>query len=297
MEILGNNPRISVVIATTNRANILDETIQSLKKQTLAPSETIISVASESDCSEAMKSDPSVKVVIGPPGLTYQRNTGMKAVDPLSEYILFLDDDMALSRFYLRNSANVMRDCQDVVLIAGAVLVLDTTRQTAEQIVEEFDANPPAEELTTAHSANGCNMFARASHAKSVLFDENLPLYALNEDYDWSRRLAAFGRIVHARACAVAHLRTPSGRVSDRRFGYSQIANPYYLWRKGSIAEFSRVLNYHWSRSVPMNIVGSIVPRSNGPDRGQRRERLRGNLIALVDIVRGRNSPNRVLEL
>ena len=177
------------------------------------------------------------------------------------------------------------------------MLALDITRQAAEQIIDEFDANLPPEELSPAHSANGCNMFARASHAKSVLFGENLPLYALNEDYDWSRRLAAFGRIVHSRACAVVHLRTPAGRVSDLCFGYSQIANCYYLWRKGSITEFSRLLYRHWCRSVPMNIVGSILPRSNGPDRGQRRERLRGNLIALVDIARGRSSPNRVLEL
>jgi glycosyltransferase involved in cell wall biosynthesis len=111
MEILEDNPRISVVIATTNRAGILDETIQSLKNQTLAPSETIVSVASDSDCSEATRSDPHIKVVIGPPGSTYQRNTGMQAVDTASKYILFLDDDMALSRFYLRNCANVMRDC------------------------------------------------------------------------------------------------------------------------------------------------------------------------------------------
>jgi GT2 family glycosyltransferase len=288
---------ISVVIASINRPMVLEETLLSLKRQTQAPREIIISLVSESDCTEAAKRDPDIKVVYGPPGSTFQRNTGMRAIAPQSEYVLFLDDDMALSRHYLENCANVMEGHRDIVLIAGNVLELDTTRHAAERMIGEFDAVPPAQKLTPVCHANGCNMFARAANAKTVLFDENLPLYALNEDYDWSRRLAARGRIVHASACAVVHLRTTVGRVSDRRFGYSQIANPYYLWRKGSIDHLSRVLKRHWGHAVPMNIFWSVFRSRSGPDRSQRRERLRGNLTAFVDIARGHCTPNRILDL
>ncbi len=292
-----DQPKISVVIASINRPTVLEETLESLKRQTHAAHEIIISLVSPEDCTESAKSDADIKVVYGPAGSTFQRNTGMRAMDPAAKYILFLDDDMALSRSYLENCAKVMEEDEGIVLVAGDVLALDTDRESAEQIIRSYDAAPPAQRLSALSHANGCNMFARAAIGRTILFDENLPLYALNEDYDWTRQLAAKGRIVHASACGVVHLRTLSGRVSDKRFGYAQIANPYYLWRKGSIKSVSRLLKRHWGHSLPMNIVFSIVSNKNGPDRKQRRERLFGNLTAFLDLVRGRCMPRRILEL
>jgi hypothetical protein len=73
--------------------------------------------------------------------------------------------------------------------------------------------------------------------------------------------------------------------------GYSQIANPLYLVRKGTVPPrfaFNLAL-----RNLVANAVKSPRPEPNVDRFG----RLRGNLIALVDIARGRSHPRRALEL
>ena len=70
---------------------------------------------------------------------------------------------------------------------------------------------------------------------EGVRFDENLPLYGWAEDVDFCRQLATYGRIVENARTTGVHLGSNSGRTSGVCFGYSQIANPLYLWRKGTL--------------------------------------------------------------
>ncbi len=102
---------------------------------------------------------------------------------------------------------------------------------------------------------------------------------------------------VHAAAWSASATFTASilglkaGRVSGERFGYSQIVNPLYLIRKGTVpAAFALPL---MGRNIAANLVRSMWPESYIDRRG----RLRGNLIAIAHVLSGRIEPEYILKL
>jgi hypothetical protein len=76
------------------------------------------------------------------------------------------------------------------------------------------------------------------------------------------------------------------------RFGYSQVANPLYLFRKRHGYPLSWAVD-HIVRNMAMNIVRSIYSEPYVDRRG----RLRGNILALCDLMAGRMFPERILDL
>jgi GT2 family glycosyltransferase len=124
-----------------------------------------------------------------------------------------------------------------------------------------------------------------------IRFDEKLPLYGWQEDIDFSRRVAPYGQIVKARQLQGVHLGTKRGRTSGVRLGYSQIANPIYLIRKGSLSwKHAKMLMW---RNLAANFARSIYPEPWIDRRG----RLKGNFLALRDLVVGHLSPDRIMNL
>ena len=81
------------------------------------------------------------------------------------------------------------------------------------------------------------------------------------------------------------------GRTPGLRLGYSQIANPAYLVGKGTM-RIGHALGLV-TRNVAMNLIRSVSPEPYIDRRG----RLRGNMLALRQIVRGRADPRQVREL
>jgi GT2 family glycosyltransferase len=124
-----------------------------------------------------------------------------------------------------------------------------------------------------------------------IRFDELLPLYGWYEDVDFSRQLAPFGSIVRISTACGVHLGIKSGRTSGLRLGYSQIANPIYLARKGSVS-WPFALASLLSRSAK-NMLRSLAPESYVDRRG----RLMGNFVACKELVTGRLCPSKITAL
>ena len=74
--------------------------------------------------------------------------------------------------------------------------------------------------------------------------------------------------------CAACISGIKAGRVSGKRFGYSQVVNPVYLIRKGTIPRASRCRLM--ARNLAANLVRSLRPEPYIDRRG----RLRGNVLA-----------------
>jgi hypothetical protein len=140
-------------------------------------------------------------------------------------------------------------------------------------------------------SAYGCNMSIRAAHVGDNRFDERLPLYGWQEDADFTARVGASGRVVWLSDVIGVHLGVKGSRVSGRRFGYSQIVNPLYLVRKGSmpLPVAARLM----LKNMAANCIRSLAPEPWIDRRG----RLKGNLIGISHIIKGRLEPEHVLEL
>jgi hypothetical protein len=142
------------------------------------------------------------------------------------------------------------------------------------------------------YGAYGCNMVFRLApvHTHNVIFDENLPLYAWQEDIDFSRQMANWGRVVRAEALTGVHLGVKRGRTSGVRFGYSQVANPIYLMRKGTVS-----LSYG-GKTMVKNVLANVARAFRPEAHVDRVGRLKGNMLALFDLLRGRLHPQRICE-
>jgi GT2 family glycosyltransferase len=289
--------RIAIGIATRGRAAILGEVLAELARQTRAPDRIIICHVGPEDVTGLAARFPAVEFLASAAGLPKQRNAILDAAADC-DVVLFLDDDFLPQPGYLAVTEQVFARQADCVVTTGTVIA-DGAKGPGIG-VEEGRAIlaadvPPADAMATTPHFNGygCNMAVRMVplRAHALRFDEQLPLYAWYEDIDLTRRLGVHGTILRLAGARGVHLGTKSGRVTQTRLGYSQVANAIYLARKGS---------YPWSHALPsaarhiaMNAARSLAPEPHVDRKG----RLKGNLIALADLVRGRMHPMRIMQL
>lgn len=295
----GSSMRIAVGIATTGRRTVLSETLQEIAKQCRSPDCVIICPARADDLDKQMLSRLScpTKIVSSSPGSAPQRNAILRASEDL-DAIIFFDDDFFPSQSYIANAEIILGRETDVVVATGTLIEdgINGPGFTPNHARERLAGVPlrcHAGNLTPDYGAYGCNMVVRLAPVQEhgVQFDEALPLYAWQEDIDFSRQMASFGRVVRADALTGIHLGVKRGRTSGVRFGYSQIANPVYLMRKGTVPfSFSGRM---MKRNLLANLVYSFLPEPYIDRRG----RLKGNLLAIFDLVRGRLHPKRILEI
>lgn len=291
--------RLVVAIPSANRPSILPDTVRSIARQKRLPDLMILSLSSPDDIGDLdPKSLPfPVRVVWGRKGATAQRNRVFEELNP-DDIVLMLDDDFLMAPDYLEKTLEVFVNDPDVVLATGTVLADGINgpgynhAQGVELLAERnVDTLPTG--LTPAFSGYGCNFAFRVAvvAAYELWFDEELPLYSWLEDVDFSRRIARHGKLVKSGAMRGVHLGTKTGRTAGVRLGYSQISNPVYLLRKGSMT--LRHTLFIASRNILSNLGHSVSP----PEWADFRGRLKGNVLAIWDLVRGRVSPGRILDL
>lgn len=291
--------RLVVAIPTANRPAILPDTVRAIAEQDRLPDLMILSLANAGDIGDL---DPEAlpfptKVVMGRKGATAQRNRVLDELRP-GDIVLMLDDDFLMAPDYLRRTIELFEDDPSVVLATGTVLADGIhgpgyNHEQGRKMLAELNSGALPDTVTDTNSGYGCNFAIRYSVAveRGLDFDETLPLYSWLEDLDFSRRIAPFGKVVKSGAMRGVHLGTKTGRTPGMMLGYSQIANPLYLLRKGSITR-RHAFNVMW-RNTASNLFHSIHPPAWADFRG----RLRGNLVAVVDVIRRRDAPGRILDL
>lgn len=289
---------LAIIIPSVNRPTILHETILGLTRQRRAPAEIIVSVPGDHHVLAETRALPRVRVVRARLGLSRQRNDGVAALAPEIEIVTFIDDDVELHPDYLDQIALLFAARPDVVLADGRVLAdgarsggIDRNR-AREVVAAAIAAAAPLVEDSAPEFVYGCNMSVRRSALGKVAFDERLPLYGYMEDRDFAFQCAPLGVVVRCCGAAIVHLGAQSGRVSGRRFGFSQVMNPLYLWRKGSYRSRREV-----ARQVLQPIVLNAALAFAPGQRVDRRGRLVGNCRALGRALRGRIAPEDVLQL
>jgi hypothetical protein len=288
--------KIAVGIATAGRREILAITVRLVTQQTRQPDRLVICRAAPDDYEAPAQGPFPIVVLTGAKGSAVQRNLILAAVDDM-DAIVFFDDDFFPANDYVEQIEHLLSAHQDIVALTGrpmedGVNGPGLSIEHGLHVVSEAPGNASATPtLTDTYGTYGCNMSFRLSLIRdhAVTFDENLPLYGWQEDIDFSSRLAPYGRIVDASSLRGVHLGTKSGRTSGVRFGYSQVANPIYLVRKGTMPRSYAYLLIR--RNVAANLLGSFRPEPWIDRRG----RLTGNALALADIAIGRISPQRIL--
>lgn len=288
--------KVAVAIATRGRPAVVSQTVRHLlDTQTLAPERVILSCVDRSDAGD-LADDDRVEVITGKAGLPAQRNNVLDQLPSGIDVLVFLDDDFVADPNWLATAARTFADESSIVGFTGRV-VADGIKGPgisffeAVRLVEEAPPfNGPGWERQ--FSPYGCNMAYRVSAIGDNRFDERLVLYGWLEDRDFGASLAKKGGdLVKCAEAYGVHMGVKVGRVSGQRLGYSQVINPIYLRRKGTMTT-KQAIGQIW-RNMSMNFAKSLRPEPFIDRRG----RVRGNLAALLDLLRGRINPETAASL
>ena len=289
--------KIAVAIATLGRPDTVSEFLDALEKQTRQPDTLLFSVTGEKDLPQT-SSATEFSVITGTKGLCAQRNRAIEALKDDYDVIVFFDDDYVPSKYALQNIEAVFSQNPEIVGTTGNVIEdgikgPGLSYEDASKIVSEYDAKPSPTNIMMrdVDSLYGCNMAIRCSAIGDLQFDENLPLYGWLEDVDFTNQLLKTGRLVYTNAFAGVHCGVKSARSPGVPLGYSQIANPVYMVRKGT---------RNWRNAmyiVSRNFVANHILCLNPEPWVDRWGRVKGNWLALYHFARGKLSPKFILKL
>lgn len=280
-----------------NRRDILHDTVLSVARQSRKANEILLSIVDpEQDLKPETLNVLGVRFVVGPQGSTFQRNTGVAGVHPDCDLINFLDDDVELHPNYLRNGCEFMAHHPEIVaisaggMIANGAPIGELSRSEAIRLIEN-SAEESSRRFTLRTGLYGCDIIVRHSIAEKTPFDTRLRYYALYEDMDFSARCARLGLMAGVAGCKIVHLATRTSKSSARRYGYAQVMNGFYLWRKGS--QSARSFLCTTTKGLIANVYGLVICR-RGISRAQRRGRLWGSLLGFRDILTHGAQPERI---
>lgn len=289
--------KLAVIIASTGRPAEVEQLLENLGGQTRLADLIVVSAAEESDVPVGLASD--VVQIFGSRGLPAQRNRGLVAVSEEYDLVAFLDDDYVACKTALGGMIACFETFPDVVgangvLLADGINTVGIPYEKAKEIVATRAvsfAPPPRILSALPNGLYGCNMVFRRSAVEGVRFDERLPLYGWQEDVDFSYQVGARGRLIKTDAFCGVHRGVKNGRVPGCRLGYSQVINPLYLCRKGTI-------RWGFGMKLMLNNLFANHLRALFPEPWvDRKGRLYGNWLAIRDVFAGNINPERILEL
>ncbi|HVE07473.1 MAG TPA: glycosyltransferase family A protein [Paraburkholderia sp.] len=304
-----------VIIATKGRAVETATLFDFLYEQDARPDAVYVVGAERADLPDVaghrLHAHARVKLMLSQaPGLTVQRNVGVAQLlrdlddENMREpwFAAFFDDDFRPERAWLARCAALFSEAPGVIGMTGQVLA-DGVRgrgiseaDALKYLRGEYPRQPhwaSGEERRLLNSAYGCNMAFVERVIRSCRFDEALPLYGWQEDQDYTSQALklGLGEFLYEPACRGVHLGVKGGRISGVRFGYSQIANPIFLMKKDTM---ERKKAYKFiTRHLLSNVYHSLRRDPIFDYRG----RLKGNVLAFVDFVRGASHPQRILDI
>ena len=292
--------KLVVGIATIGRKEIVQKTINDLARQSTLPNKIIVCpVSAEEDLGDLAFLRPELagrcEVVSSPKGLCAQRNAIMRAASDM-DIILFLDDDFVLQTDYCKNLIDLHARRPEVGATTGTVIADGVTSQgisfeAALAQVRDYKLDADNADEVAERSTYGCNMSFNLAiiRAMDLWFDETLPLYGWLEDLDFSLRLGRDAPIVKSNQLIGVHMGHKSGRLNGLRLGYSQVANPIYMHKKGSLGGAETF------RSVMRRIIANSAKLFFSEPWVDRPGRLRGNVRALRDLMTGKLHPQNIL--
>lgn len=154
--------------------------------------------------------------------------------------MVFFDDDFVPDAGWLKAAAQAFRDDPQIVAFTGRVLAdgIKGPGLSFDEAVRIVEGTVPSADWTRIEpfSPYGCNMAFRLSTIGDLRFDERLVLYGWLEDRDFGAALAKRGgRLIKCASASGVHMGVKSGRVAGDRLGYSQVVNPIYMLRKGTM--------------------------------------------------------------
>lgn len=228
----------SLVICTKDRPREIERCLSSLLRLDDLPTEILVVDSSGDqetrDIALKFRTDglARVKWVQSPPGLTRQRNLGVRLCDPRSSIIHFIDDDTALEPKYFSElrKAFASNDCvvgvggRDELLPEYRLTRIPSHRRSMEGKVSRAGVNMMSRTIGDGEPRevewlSGCSMSFRRSLFGQITFDERRRGNGPGEDVDFCLRALKYGSLLWCPGAVLRHLQSPINRSSSRRAG------------------------------------------------------------------------------
>lgn len=254
-------PTVSAIIPTIGRPASLRNLLESLVAQTSKVSEVVVADGSSTSETEAVVKDPRWKsngllvrhVRVLPPNAVRQREVAIDASH--GEFLLLLDDDVVLEAQCVQHMLALLSD--DVKVVG---VMADFNNQTWSQPTRfwslylryvlglspgawqgrvvgpllRFGYNPvPADPQPTEWLGAGNSLVRRAAYTRAGGFsDFFLRRCTINEDIDFSLKLARVGQLLFCPAARMAHYHSPGGRVAVAEAAEDDLFNRFMVLHK-----------------------------------------------------------------
>ena len=301
----------SLIIPTLNRPQILRETLVSVFAQSLLPEK--IYVIDQSDNNETknicLQFSSIIYIHSDVKSLTKARNIGvMESIKTGMDFWAFLDDDVELDPDYFKTIYDGFADNCSVVGIAAWVRPLVPVRRSflsnALRFIGGFDYYSkrikmrrnflatflryiPATQVKVGW-ISGCAIAVRNLKDRNIFFDENLILYALAEDRDFSYRLSKIGDTVLIPELQLLHKVVPEGRIPSRKKTFMIAVHQYYLIKKHFGNSLFSALMYWWNMLIRLIISMFICARGYIGDDKEMVRTWKDTREALCYVIRHR---------
>ena len=228
------SPKVSVLIATYNRSQLISRAIKSVLDQNFKDFELIIADDGSTDNTEEIgksweKKDPRVKYLKGPHfgRIAKISNFGLKSAK--GEYIAILDDDDHwCDPEKLNKQVKFLDGNPEYVGCGGGFIVIDENQKVKMKFFKpERDEEIRKNFLIANPMANSTAMFRLSVAQKIGLYDESLPQFA---DWDFWLKMGMAGKL----------------------YNFQEYFSYYLMWNKSM--SFSKQKETSYSATV-------IVPR------------------------------------
>jgi GT2 family glycosyltransferase len=287
--------RVAVILATKGRPQAITELLGLLEKQSYTPAVIVISATEPSDIGASPATQLNIEYLFGPAGSAAQRNRGLELVRTRADLAIFFDDDFAPAGNWIEQCVQLFSSAANIAGANGTVIRDGAKTQPLswQQAREILTLPRPTNQRAVSERADlyGCNMAFRMSAINDLQFDERLVLYGWLEDKEFSRKAAKNGRLVECSLLAGVHLGLQSGRVSGKRYGFSQVVNAWYLYKKEALSLPEASANI--LKALVVNAAKTFRPENHIDRRG----RLHGNLLGVMHLLSGACRPEKVAEL
>jgi GT2 family glycosyltransferase len=272
-------------------------------QQKRLPDELVVVDSSDTrvleDYLNSVKLEMPVNYIQSAPGLTLQRNIGVK--NSVGDLVFFFDDDCDLNEGYLANIEAVFarEDMSDIGAVGGRLenlfgnhpvnLRFQVERLFFRTIRVIFGLNDYGSGrfrlsgmATFPHHLmkpryidclSGGLMAFRREVFQKVQFDEGLPGYGLMEDWSISKSLMDAGyKTYYEPSASLIHKESPQNRFDYSRWAEMFIVNYNYLFQKYWRQDWYRIPFYYWA------LLGFLVVNFHS------RDALRGAFVGLKKV-------------
>jgi GT2 family glycosyltransferase len=251
--------KISIVVATKDRPDDLSRLLESLRQQTITPTEVVVVDASRESVESVVTAFSELRtryVHHWPPSAAAQRNAGIRACDPSATLIAFADDD---TTFEPDSFAAMLRFWEGTAEdLLGASFNILNSRLPGCQSLKRSRISARlglySARLGGVAPSGWQSVFGRVSQTQFVewlpsgavvwrrdalerhAFDEYFDTYSYVEDLDLSYSIGRKGRLAIVAEAGYSHFPSAGGRISPRQFGRLEVRNRLYFVKKHGLS-------------------------------------------------------------